>query len=116
EFGDMSKVHDMDLMVIKRTQQWLASQQQADGSWKPDTSFINEGATNRYNSGALRITAYIAWSLETTGYKGPAIEKARQFVRNHMSEKQDTYTLAVLANFAADYAKDREFTNQTMQL
>src|SRR6516225_5846334 len=28
----------------------------------------------------------------------------------------DAYTLAVLANFAADYGKDRAFTAQTMQL
>jgi alpha-2-macroglobulin-like protein len=39
-------------------------------------AFINEGATNRYNSDVLRITAYIAWSLENTGYQGPAVEKA----------------------------------------
>src|SRR5439155_21955067 len=116
EFSDMSKVYDVDARLIQRTQQWLASQQQADGSWKPDTSFINEGATNRYNSDALRITAYIAWSLENTGYQGAAVEKARQFVRSNMSQKQDTYTLAVLANFATDYGKDRELTNQAMQL
>src|SRR5438309_6892383 len=120
EFSDMSKVHDVDPKVIQRTQQWLASQQQADGSWKPDTSFINEGATNRYNSDVLRITAYIAWSLQNTGYQGPAVEKARQFVRSQMSAgmtaKPDTYTLAVLANFATEYGKDREFTNQAMQL
>jgi hypothetical protein len=30
--------------------------------------------------------------------------------------KMDTYTLAVIANFAADYAKDREFTGHAMQL
>jgi hypothetical protein len=28
----------------------------------------------------------------------------------------DTYTLAVVANFAAEYGKDREFTNRAMQL
>jgi uncharacterized protein YfaS (alpha-2-macroglobulin family) len=116
EFYDMSKVHDVDPKVIQRTQQWLAGQQQADGSWKPDASFINEGATNRYNSDVLRITAYIAWSLENTGYQGPAIEKARQFVENHMNARPDAYTLAVLANFAADYGKDRDFTGQAMQL
>src|SRR5258708_34715972 len=33
-----------------------------------------------------------------------------------MSEKQDTYALAVLANFATDYGKDREFTARAMQL
>jgi uncharacterized protein YfaS (alpha-2-macroglobulin family) len=80
EFSDMAKVYDVDPNVIKRTQQWLASQQQSDGSWKPDTQFINEGATNRYNSDVLRITAYLAWSLENTGYQGPAVEKAHHYI------------------------------------
>jgi uncharacterized protein YfaS (alpha-2-macroglobulin family) len=118
EFSDMSKVHDVDPRLIQRTQQWLASQQQADGSWKPDTSFINEGATNRYNTDLLRITAYIAWSLENTGYQGPAVDNAKKFIEQHMGGKgkTDAYTLAVLANFATDYGKDREFTAQAMQL
>jgi uncharacterized protein YfaS (alpha-2-macroglobulin family) len=121
EFSDMSKVYEVDGKLIMRTQQWLAIQQRADGSWKPDTSFINEGATNRYNSDALRITAYIAWSLENTGYQGPAVEKAKRFIETHMNGKADAYTLGVVANFAADYgttdhSKDREFTHQAMQL
>ena len=33
-----------------------------------------------------------------------------------MAKKMDSYTLAVLANFAADYGKDREFTAETMHL
>jgi hypothetical protein len=116
EFSDMSKVYDIDNRVIQRTQQWLASQQQPDGSWKPDASFINEGATNRFNSDALRITAYLAWSLENTGYQGPAVENAKRFIETHLMAKADAYTLAVLANFAVDYAKDRAFTNQAVQL
>ena len=35
------------------------------------TPGLAEGATNRYNSDARRIAAYIAWSLENTGYKEP---------------------------------------------
>jgi uncharacterized protein YfaS (alpha-2-macroglobulin family) len=116
EFSDMSKVYDIDPKVISRTQQWLAGQQQADGSWKPDASFINEGATNRFNKDQLRITAYVAWSLENTGYQGPAVDKARRYVSDHMGEKADAYTLAVVANFAVDYGKDREFTRHAMQL
>jgi uncharacterized protein YfaS (alpha-2-macroglobulin family) len=116
EFGDMSKVHDVDPKLIDRTQQWLAAQQLADGSWKPDASFINEGATNRFNTDVLRITAYLAWALEDTGYQGPAVERARQFIEGHMKAKADAYTLAVLANFAVDYGKDRDFTRQAMQL
>jgi hypothetical protein len=116
EFSDMSKVHDVDSRLIQRTQEWLASQQQPDGSWKPDSNFINEGATNRYNSDLLRITAYIAWSLENTGYQGPAVERADQFIQNHLSGKLDPYTLAVVANFAVDYGKDRDLTRQIMQM
>ena len=101
EFSDMSKVYDVDPRLIQRTQEWLAQQQQADGSWKPDSSFINEGATNRFNSDTLRITAYLGWSLENTGYRGPAIEKAKNFVESRFgSSKLDSYTLAVIANFA----------------
>ena len=116
EFSDMAKVYDVDPRLIERTQQWLASQQQADGSWKPDTQFINEGATNRYNSDVLRITAYLAWSLENTGYRGPAVEKARQYIEQHMSGGQDAYTLAVLANFAVDYGKDRVLAGHAIEL
>ncbi|HEV2989221.1 MAG TPA: MG2 domain-containing protein [Candidatus Angelobacter sp.] len=118
EFYDMSQVYQVDPSVIQRTQQWLSSQQQPDGSWKPDTYFINEGATNRYNKDMLRITAYLAWSLENTGYHGSAVEKAKQFIENNMGSgaKLDSYTLAVLANFATDYGKDRDFTRQAIQL
>ena len=112
----MAKVHDVDPTLIQRTQQWLVAEQQGDGSWKPDTSAINEGATNRYGKDILRITAYIAWALENTGHRGPAIEKAEKFVETHMSAKLDAYTLAVIANFAVEYHKDRDFTRQAMQL
>ena len=117
EFSDMAKVHDVDAKVIQRTQQWLAAQQQADGSWKPDSSFINEGATNRYNSDLLRITAYIGWALGNTGYQGPAVEKARQFVSGRLGNGAglDAYTLAVIANFAADSGKDHEFTHRAIE-
>jgi uncharacterized protein YfaS (alpha-2-macroglobulin family) len=115
EFNDMSKVSDVDPRLIERTSAWLARQQQPDGSWKPDTYFINEGATNRYNSDLLRITAYIAWSLANTGYQGDATEKAKRFIESHNGSRPDTYTLAVIANFAVDYGKDPEFTRRSMQ-
>lgn len=111
EFSDMSRVHEVDQRLIDRTQNWLASQQQPDGSFKPDTYFINEGATTRYNTDVARITAYIGWALAATGYKGDAVEKAKQFVASHVTGKEDVYTLAVIANFAADYRKDKAWTD-----
>ncbi len=115
EFNDMSKVSDVDPRVIERTRAWLASQQQPDGSWQADPSLINEGATDRYNSNLLRITAYIAWSLVNTGDHGAAVERAKRFIQSHRGERPDTYTLAIIANFAAGYGEDREFTRQSMQ-
>jgi hypothetical protein len=118
EFFDMSQVHDVDPNVIRRTQQWLAGQQQPDGSWKPDINFINEGATNRFNSDVLRITGYIAWALENSGYKGPAVEKARAYVEKNMGAAADAYTKAVIANFAADNpdsSSGRSFTAHAAQ-
>jgi len=116
EFYDMSRVYDVDARLIGRTQQWLAGEQQRDGSWKPDTQFINEGATNRYNADLLRISAYLGWALKNTGYQGDAVERAKRFVEAHMGEKPDAYTLAVIANFAASYGSDREFTRHAIQL
>jgi uncharacterized protein YfaS (alpha-2-macroglobulin family) len=107
EFADMSRVHEVDQRLLERTQNWLASQQQQDGSFKPDTYFINEGATTRYNTDVVRITAYIGWALAATGYKGEAVEKARQFVASHVTGKEDVYTLAVIANFATDHGRDK---------
>jgi hypothetical protein len=115
EFNDMSKVSDVDPRLIERTGDWLAHEQQSDGSWKADTAFINEGATNRYKSDILRITAYVAWSLANTGYQGPAVEKAKDYIESHSGAKLDSYTLAIIANFAADYKKDRDFTRRSMQ-
>ena len=73
-------------------------------------------SSERYdNSDLLRITAYIAWALENTGYYGPAVEQARQFISKHWSGNQGAYTLAVLANFATDYQRDSAFTHQVIQ-
>jgi uncharacterized protein YfaS (alpha-2-macroglobulin family) len=115
EFNDMSKVSDVDPRLIQRTTDWLARQQQPDGSWKPDTGFINEGATNRYNTNVLRITAYIAWSLANIGYQGAAVDRAKHYIESQSGAQPDTYTLAVIANFAADYTKDSDFTRHSMQ-
>jgi hypothetical protein len=115
EFNDMAKVSDVDPRLIERTRDWLVTQQQEDGSWKPDASFINEGATDRYNSNVLRITAYLAWSLVDTGMQGPAIDKAKDFIGSHLNSTPDPYTLAVIANFAAEYGRDPDFTRRSMQ-
>ena len=116
EFHDMSRVYDVDQEVIARTRDWLIRQQLPTGSWKPDTQFINEGATNRFNTDAVRITAYIAWALESAEYKGPAIDKAREFIVEHLDGETDAYTLAVVANFAVENSKDSDLSHRALEM
>ena len=111
EFADMSHVHEVDPRVIERTQRWLVSQQLRDGSFGPDASFINEGATSRYNADVVRITAYIGWALAATGYRGEAVEMARTYVAAHVTGKEDAYTSAVIANFAAELGGEKAWTD-----
>ncbi len=101
EFFDMSRVHTVDRRLIRRTQAWLTGKQRKDGSWAPDGKFINEGATNRYNSDLVRITAYIAHALERSGYRGPALTRARAYIRRNVDRARDPYTLALLGNLLA---------------
>ncbi|TMQ61615.1 MAG: hypothetical protein E6K78_12615 [Candidatus Eisenbacteria bacterium] len=115
EFYDMGRVHEVDPRLIERTQDWLARQQQPDGSFKPDAAFINEGATNRYNTDVVRITAYVGWALAATGYRDEAVEKAQKFVASHLTGKEDAYTLAVIANFAADFGGVATWTDGSIE-
>jgi uncharacterized protein YfaS (alpha-2-macroglobulin family) len=114
EFADMSKVHEVDPRLLERTQAWLASQQKGDGSWDPDKDFIDEGATNNFHNDKVRIAAYIGWALVYSGYRGEAVERAKQYVDKNLNGQEDTYTLAIIANFAADLKQDRAWTDRML--
>jgi uncharacterized protein YfaS (alpha-2-macroglobulin family) len=97
EFSDMARVHDVDPAVISRTQTWLAGKQNPDGTWIEHNQGIAEGIINR-QSDALRSTAYVAWALAESGYKGPQVASGAAYVKAHRSEAKDPYTLAVMLN------------------
>jgi hypothetical protein len=115
EFHDMARVHPVDPRIIERTRRWLIARQRPDGSWAPDTRFINEGATNHFNSDVTRITAYIALSLARTGHGRPevagAVARALQYLSHHLSGVTDAYTLA-LAGALLGYRSDSAVTNK----
>jgi uncharacterized protein YfaS (alpha-2-macroglobulin family) len=115
EFYDMSRVHEVDPSLIARTQRWLAAQQLSSGNWPPDQAAINEGATKRFTSDTMRITAYVAWALQATGYQGDAVERAKRYLESHLTGQEDPYTLAVLANFAVEYGRDPAFTGRLFE-
>ena len=78
----MAEVFPVDAKVIERTQKWLASQQQSDGSFVPDRNGIREGAINAVVDDKLRTTAYIALALKRTDRSGVhrrVVDHAREF-------------------------------------
>lgn len=111
EFSDMAKVSEVDPALIARTQNWLAAQQKADGTWEEKNGGIAEGIINR-QTGALRTTAYIAWTLAESGYKGPQLARGIDYVKAHWQEAKDPYTLAVALNLFAKTQKDASITQQ----
>jgi uncharacterized protein YfaS (alpha-2-macroglobulin family) len=96
EFGDMKAVSEVDEQMLARTQQWLVSQQGADGSWQGDqTEFFS------FQTSAVRNTAFVLWALAESGYQGPAIERGLAYVKANMNggaESEDPYTLGLVAN------------------
>ncbi|PID58234.1 hypothetical protein CSB45_03975 [candidate division KSB3 bacterium] len=114
EFYDMAQVYDIDPNVITRTQRWLISQQEADGSWKPNTEFLDEVAS-KFADDVMRNTAYISWALLATDNSSDAVSKAVTYIKRHVEEVQDLYTLALIANVLALYAPKDAVTIQTLE-
>jgi hypothetical protein len=107
EFNDMAKVYPIDKGVIDRTQKWLMSQQDKDGTWS------NIGATHgetitRMGDAKLLLTSYVAWSLLDSGLKAPELKKSIEYIRQHLDDAKDNaYILALAANALASWdAKD----------
>lgn len=98
EFYDMSFVHNIDMDIITRTQNYLLSRQQSDGSFPPDNGGIPEGAINAFQNNVLRNTGYILWALAYSEFEGPQIDSAVSYITKYMDLEADSYTLAILAN------------------
>ncbi len=114
EFYDMAQVHDVDPHVITRTQEWLVSQQERDGSWKPTQQYLDVVAS-KFADDAMRNTAYIAWALLSTGYTGEPANRAIGYIQDNIDEIKDTYTLALAANALVYYKKDDAVTLKLLE-
>jgi hypothetical protein len=100
ELSDMARVYPVDAKLLERTRAWLLGRQRHDGSWAPDASWLHDWSAVQ---GRVSTTAYVAWALAESGYRGAPLERARAFLRDHRAEvAADPYLLALWA--AADPA------------
>src|SRR5205823_2154390 len=122
EFNDMAKVYPIDKGVIERTQKWLMSQQDKDGSWS------NIGATHgetitRMGDPKLLLTSYVAWSLlesrthpvaNAPGSGG--LKKSIEYIRQHIDDAKDNaYILALAANALASWDAKDDSTHEVLR-
>jgi uncharacterized protein YfaS (alpha-2-macroglobulin family) len=115
EFGDMSRVHDVDPALLKRAAAWLISQQESDGSWKNDRGLVHENTWQQLGNDRLPVTAYITWSLIDAGFGNEAgAQKGLDYVRENQAQARDPYALALVTNalVAADL-KQGKLTSAT---
>ncbi|HEU5059899.1 MAG TPA: alpha-2-macroglobulin family protein, partial [Kofleriaceae bacterium] len=95
EFVDMAEVYPVDREMVDRTRAWLLSKQRADGSWKPDASWLHDWSEVQ---GKVSTTAFVAWALAESGYRGAPLDRALGFLRAHEAElAADPYRLALWA-------------------
>jgi hypothetical protein len=115
EFDDMSKVYEVDPDIVSRTQRWLVSRQEANGSWLPDEHYLHGESWGRIQGSELLPTAYIAWSLLETGYRGDAVKKAVGYIRETLAKAEDPYILAFCANALVAYDREERSTIKAFQ-
>jgi hypothetical protein len=116
EFEDMSKVFEVDPDIVARTQRWLVSKQDANGSWSPDENYLHGESWGRIQSSELLPTAYIAWSLLETGNQGEAASKAVIYIRENLAKAEDPYMLALCANALVAYDREDMSTTRAFEL
>lgn len=106
EFSDMAQVFPVDPNVISRTRDWLLSKQEGDGSWEGDISEFFS-----FQASTLRNSAFVVWSLATSGATGAAVDKGVNYIVSKLSaESPDAYTLATAANALAMAAPNNPAT------
>ncbi len=114
EFYDMSLVHEVDPAVLERTRGWLLAQQESDGSWKPDESYLHAESWSGIQNSRVLVTAYILDALLNGGAPAATGQKAMDYIRANVRDAKEAYTLALIANAAVSWNKNDAFTNDIL--
>src|SRR5215831_9871415 len=115
EFNDMARVYPIDRGVIERTQRWLLSRQEPEGTWS--TIGATHGITlERVGNPRLLLTSYVVWSLADSGVRVPELKKSVEYIRAHVGDAKDNaYVLALVANALAAWEPKDDSTLSVLQ-
>ena len=110
EFIDMARVYEIDAEMVARTQQWLLSRMQPDGTFNGEDLRHERTNDSAPIDRRLRQTAYVTWALARAGAID-SLGNSIEFLEEHARETQDAYVMAMIANAMiacdrADTARD----------
>jgi hypothetical protein len=115
EFNDMARVYPIDKGVIARTQKWLMSQRDKDGTWSNIGATHSETIASMGNP-KLLLTSYVVWSLVESGMHGDDMKPSVEYIRTHLNDAGDNaYVLALAANALAAWDPKDDSTLQVLQ-
>lgn len=114
ELYDSSRVIEVDPNVLKRANDWMASQQGADGSWSIPGHTHGVSIEHMKNP-AMALTGYVAWTMAMTGYKGGALTKALDYLKAKVDGETNAYALALAACAMAAAEPDGKATREILK-
>lgn len=101
EFSDLRRGIAVEPALLERTQRFLLSRQQTDGSWNVDAQALADGLWRSEQKGRVTVTAYVAWALAESGVRSAEVDRAQRFLSENLEATDDAYALALItAGFA----------------
>jgi uncharacterized protein YfaS (alpha-2-macroglobulin family) len=96
EFRDIDEVYPVDAELIARTERWLLSKRNRDGSW--DTNRRKRPRRSSGDEAKLATTAYIAWSIFDAPNSDDAALTRNWLLKHRPEDVESTNTLALVCN------------------
>jgi uncharacterized protein YfaS (alpha-2-macroglobulin family) len=97
QFADMAQVHHVDEKMLTRARDWLLDRQLGSGAF-PRADQTAHRTGGEASSSEVLSTAYVAWGLAESGYRGEALTRALDYLRQNSGEVDSSYGLALMAN------------------
>jgi serine/threonine protein kinase len=103
EFRDMSRVHDVDKVMVERTRNFLMDQRDGKGGFKR-----NPRSLDHFGRAPENVTnAYIVWALTESGPEDD-LEQEIKALTEQAKVSKDSYFLALVANSLLNRNKKTE--------
>ncbi len=94
EMKDLAEVYKVDENVIENMKEYLFEEQNINGSFNYDSTYIGGAST----TDEVAMNAYIIWALSEVCPDDKRLNKSINYLEGKLDSTKDNYTLALIAN------------------